>query len=388
MRSSKWFEEALGGAYGSGVRKAAEMVLALAEAFEAEGLVPVRSAHVSGVSYRTIGDYGLRFLEELSQEGVRVRVEATMNPAGMDMARWREMGVPEEFAQKQTRIVECLRRMGVKPALTCTPYLAGNRPERGSHVAWAESSAVVYANSVLGAWTNRECGPSALASAITGFTPKFGMHVEEERRPTHLVEVEGRVEGTLMYSALGYYVGREVGRGVPSIPKASGASQDELKALGAGLATSGGVAMFSTKPVGDVPRIRVSPSDLRQVVEELSTGSGGLVCLGCPHLSLRELEAVYELASKHGVRGEVWLFTSRSVYEEAVRLGVVQGLERSGVRVFRDTCMVVSPLEDMGVREVVTDSCKAAHYITLMTGGRVRVTLKPREECVRGDEGR
>ncbi|HDD72401.1 MAG TPA: DUF521 domain-containing protein, partial [Candidatus Bathyarchaeota archaeon] len=206
--------------------------------------------------------------------------------------------------------------------------------------------------------------------------------------PTHLVEVEGRVEGTLMYSALGYYVGREVGRGVPSIPKASGASQDELKALGAGLATSGGVAMFSTKPARDVPRIRVSPSDLRDVVEELSTGSGGLVCLGCPHLSLRELETVYELASKHGVRGEVWLFTSRSVYEEAVRLGVVQGLERCGVRVFRDTCMVVSPLEDMGVREVITDSCKAAHYITLMTGGRVSVVLKSREECVRGDESR
>jgi len=201
------------------------------------------------------------------------------------------------------------------------------------------------------------------------------------------VEVEGRVEGVLMYSALGYYVGREVGRGVPSIPEASKASADELKALGAGLATSGGVSMFTTEPIDDAPRIRVSTKELLDTVEELSTGSGGLVCLGCPHLSLQELKAINEQVSRHGVRGEVWLFTSRSVYEEASRLGIAQNLERAGVKVFRDTCMVVSPLEDMGIREVVTDSCKAAHYITLMTRGRVKVVLKPRVECVGGAPG-
>jgi len=387
MRSSEWLEEALEGSYGKGVKKAAEMVLALAEAFDAESFVPVESAHVSGVSYRTIGEYGLSFLEELSEEGVRVRVEATMNPAGMDMERWREMGVPERFAERQRRIVECLRRMGVRPALTCTPYLAGNRPRRGSHVAWAESSAVVYANSVLKAWTNRECGPSALASAITGLTPMFGMHLEDGRKPTHSVEFEGRLRGHLMYSALGYYVGREVGRGVPSIPAASGASTDELKSLGAGLATSGGIAMFTTEPAEGLPTLRVSEEDLLNVVGDLSTGSGGLVCLGCPHLSLEELQAIHGLASRRGVRGEVWLFTSRSVYEQAVNLGIIQSLERMGVKVFRDTCMVVSPLEEMGVREVVTDSCKAAHYIRLMTGGRVRVELRPREECLCGAPG-
>ncbi|RLI37153.1 hypothetical protein DRO55_01990 [Candidatus Bathyarchaeota archaeon] len=383
MRVERWIEAALDGEYGEGLRIASRMLVAIGEAFEADRLIPVRSCHISGVSYRTIGEPGLRFLEDLASSGVKARVKATMNPAGMDMSKWAEMGVPENFAQKQFKIVKALESMGIEPTLTCTPYLAGNSPDVGSHLAWAESSAVIYVNSVLGAMTNRESGPSALASALTGLTPRFGMHVNECRRPTHLVEVEGNIEGALMFSALGYLVGREVGRGVPSIPSVRGASGDELKALSAGLGTSGGVSMFTYKTQRGLPRIKVHTRELLNIIEKLSTGSGGVVCLGCPHLSLAEVRYVLELLKGRRVRGTLWLFTSRAVYRRASSKGLVQALERLGVRVFKDTCMVVAPLEDMGVKSIVTDSCKAAHYVKLITGGRVQVSLMSREECIK-----
>ncbi|HTD80929.1 MAG TPA: aconitase X, partial [Thermoplasmata archaeon] len=151
-------------------RMSMRLLIALGEIYEADRLIPIASAHIAGASYKMVGDPGLEFIEDFAKDA-NVVVPSTVNPLGMDLDRWREQGIPQAFAAKQRRIADAYRRMGVLPSFSCTPYLIGLRPRRGEHVAWAESSAACFANSVLGARTNREGGPSALASAVTGITP-------------------------------------------------------------------------------------------------------------------------------------------------------------------------------------------------------------------------
>ncbi|RLC61657.1 MAG: hypothetical protein DRI80_08215, partial [Chloroflexota bacterium] len=155
MKLSAEEQAMLAGDSGPGVRKAMEIVVTLGRIYGARRLVPVGSVQVAGVSYRNLGEAGLEFLREWAGQGARVRVPTTLNPAGMDLHAWRELGFSETFAHRQLAVIEAYRRLGVRTTCTCTPYLVGNVPRRGEHIAWAESSAVSYANSVLGARTNR-----------------------------------------------------------------------------------------------------------------------------------------------------------------------------------------------------------------------------------------
>ena len=182
------------------------LLISLGGIYGADRLIPITSAHISGASYKMIGDPGLEFIEDIARDG-KVAVPSTVNPLGMDPERWREQGVSDEFAAKQRRIANAYRAMGVRESFSCTPYLIGNRPAFGDHVAWAESSAACFANSVLGARTNREGGPSALAAAITGFTPNYGLHLDAGRRASTVVDVRARVRG-VGFSLLGLLVGR------------------------------------------------------------------------------------------------------------------------------------------------------------------------------------
>ncbi|KYH38646.1 MAG: hypothetical protein AYL28_002990 [Candidatus Bathyarchaeota archaeon B23] len=386
-------EAMLEGEAGEAVARAMGLLVALGEVFEAEGLIEVESAHVSGVSYKNLGEAGLEYLEEQAELGGRIRIRATLNPAGMDLRRWREMGVPNSFAEGQLRVIEAYRRMGVEATCTCTPYLIGHRPRAGSQVAWAESSAVAYVNSVLGARTNRETGPTALASAMTGRAPLYGYRLEEGRRPTILVDVRSRLTSRLDYGALGYLIGEVAGRSVPYIRGVRSASIEQLKALSAAIATSGGIALYHiegltpearemTPHIGGLERIVVREDSLEEVVERFHGElEDPVVCLGCPHCSLRELMEAARLLERLG--GErLWAFTSRGVYEKAERLGIVEAIEGAGGRVYRDTCMVVAPLREMGWREVATDSFKAAHYLSSM-GFEVRVA--PLRELLGGE---
>ncbi|MCG7844749.1 MAG: aconitase X catalytic domain-containing protein, partial [Methanomassiliicoccales archaeon] len=205
-------QEMLAGKQGQGKRKAMELLVALGTIYGADRLIPITSAHLSGVSYKTIGEGGIEFLESMAKDA-HVVVPTTLNPMGMDAERWREMGVGEHFAERQLHIIELYRRMGVEVNCTCTPYLLSNRPKVGDHIAWAESSALSFANSVLGARTNREGGPGALAAAIVGRTPNYGLHLDENRKATHVIEVD---EGITKdeWSLVGHAVGRklEIGR--------------------------------------------------------------------------------------------------------------------------------------------------------------------------------
>ena len=205
--------------------------MALGDIFGAERLVPVRSAQIAGVSFKNIGEAGLEWISDLQG---RVVVPSILNPAGMDLCRWKEMGISEEFASRQKAIIEAYRRLGVTIDCTCTPYqIYDTLASRGDHLAWSESSAVSYANSIIGARTNREGGPSALAAALVGKTALYGYHLDENRMPTHLVVVDADLQGS-DFGALGFLAGRIVKDGVPQFRLRAKPGRDRAESTGRG----------------------------------------------------------------------------------------------------------------------------------------------------------
>ena len=210
MHLTREEEQMLSGEQDYALQKSMQILVTLGEIFGADSMVPVTSVQVAGVSYYNLGDAGLEYLQNLAAKGAKVRVRTTLNPAGMDLENWRQLGIDEGFAKKQEQVIESFVKMGIPPSCTCTPYLVGNEPAFGEHIAWSESSAVTYANSVLGAMTNREGGPSAIAAALTGRTPRYGMHLEEKRRAQVRVKVDAKLESVPDFGALGHAVGKRL----------------------------------------------------------------------------------------------------------------------------------------------------------------------------------
>jgi predicted aconitase len=432
MRLNPEEQAMLSGDLGSGVRKAMEILTALGTIYGAKDLVPVTSVQVAGVSYKNLGEAGLEFLVDWADQGARVHVPTTLNPAGLDLARWRELGFDAEFADRQSRVIQAFASMGIRTTCTCTPYLVGNLPAREDHIAWAESSAVSFANSVLGARTNREGGPSALAAAITGRTPRYGLHLPENRRAQLVVEVRPSLRYSADFGALGAMVGRiarnrvpyfrDLGSelGVPSLGAAASVpetqspnvqlrGQDEvsnlqaqipnpqtkidlLKGLGAAMAATGAVALYHIEgvtPEADEPDI-IAPDAEILVVESLDEGyaalnsesdeSIDLVWIGCPHASINELARVVDLLAGRQVRAALWVTMAREVRAEAERAGLVEALEASGGRVVADTCLVVAPVRDLGFRHMATPSGKGAYYAPSHSG--LAVSYGPLEACI------
>ena len=171
---------------------------------------------IAGVSYYNLGEAGLEYLSEMAIDG-RVRVLTTLNPAGMDLEEWKKHGISEDFAENQQRVVDTFAKMGVVTTCTCTPYLIGNLPHFGEHIAWAESSAVCFSNSVIGALTNREGGPSALALALTGRTAEYGFHLEENRQAQVKYEVRTELKNTDDFGLLGQVIGERTRKTIPYI---------------------------------------------------------------------------------------------------------------------------------------------------------------------------
>lgn len=377
-------ERILAGEEGHGRRKAMEILVALGDIYGAERLIPISSAQVSGASFKTIGDAGIRFLEDFS-EHAKAKVRASLNPLGLDLRRWRSMGVSEEFRSKQMRIVAAYAKLGIEPLYTCTPHLAGNRPARGRHLAWAESSATVFANSYLGAYTNREGGPSALAAAIIGKTAEYGLHLEENRRPKVMVEFEGVPEGLVPMA--GYLVGKIAGKRIPHI-EGLPMTPDEHKSFGAAMAASGAVSMYtfleprSRRKIdlsGIEERVAVPTSELRECADELrGDDDWDLVAIGCPHCSAAELRrmARYLRGRRPARSSDVWFCTSRAVYSRCPK--EVATLKRFG-KVLCDTCMVVSPIEEM-YRRTASDSGKAMIY--LPTLGKQSASFRPTDKLL------
>jgi predicted aconitase len=368
----------LAGEMGPGVRKAMEIVTALGRIYGAERLVPVNSVQVAGVSYKNLGDAGLAFLTEWAEQGARVRVSTTLNPAGMDLTRWEELGFDPEFARRQTAVVDAFARMGVTTTCTCTPYLVGNRPGLGEHLAWAESSAVSFANSVLGARTNREGGPSALAAAIVGRTAAYGLHLDHNRRATLKINVRCPVNSFADFGALGYLVGAAARNRVPFFRGLKAATPDQLKALGAAMAASGAVALYHVEGVtpeavagADV----LSRSAEQYNIDDLTPGYTALtrasrldkpeidlVWIGCPHASLAEIERLVKLLAGRQVRSTLWVTVAQNVRELAEKRGLAAAIEACGGKVVADTCVIVAPVRELGFKSMATPSGKGAYY--------------------------
>jgi predicted aconitase len=266
--------------------------------------------------------------------------------------------------------------MGVVTTCTCTPYLAGNLPLFGEHIAWAESSAVCYANSVIGARTNREGGPSALAASLTGRTPLYGMHLNQNRKPTLTVHVEAAIAGSHQFGALGKAVGEKIEKsGSKSVPYILGikkATLEELKSLCASIGTYGGVALFhipgitpeAERYIPPKETVKIKQAELEAALQSMNQAGAeevDFLSLGCPHLSIKEIARIAKLLEGKQVRREFWITTSRPTKQIADMMGYARIIEKSGAKFAVDTCCVVAPIKGR-FNALATDSAKACFY--------------------------
>jgi predicted aconitase len=368
-------EQILAGERGETQQKMLELLVALGKVFGAERLVPIRSAQVSGASYKTIGKYGLDWLTSLDGKAV---VPAVLNPIGMPRIRWQEMGINPDFAKKQQDVVAAYERLGIQLECTCTPYYL-YETRFGDHLAWSESSAVSYANSVIGARTNREGGPSALAAALVGKTPSYGLHLAKNRKPQLVIEVN--IDSSLWsiadFGALGYHTGKFVGNRVPFF-RGIKPDPDQLKALGAAMAATGAVALYHVEGItAEAQKIQYDLSGLEVITVETKDISClfkeipvEAIAVGCPHCSPEELAEIARLLSGKVVKKPLYVFAAQGVIDR--NKTIATSIEKSGAKVYADTCVVVSPAMEQ-YHSIMVNSGKALAYVPNMCGGQARI---------------
>jgi predicted aconitase len=399
----------LAGEAGEGAALAMRLVVRAAEALGAERLIPITSAHVDSCLYH--GQATLDFVGRLVDGGARVTVPATLNVGALDLLHpelWR--GDPET-ARRGRELMEAYRSLGCRPTFTCAPYqLPGPRPALGEQVAWAESNAIVFCNSVLGARTERYGDFSDIACAITGRVPDAGLHRTDARRATLVLRVgpdvpERLLEADAFYPVLGVVLGRRAGSRVAAITGLPpNVGEDRLKAVGAAAASSGAVAMFHA--VGSTPEaptlaealggrrpdveVTVALAELREARDALTSAGDaragapiGAVSLGTPHASLAELRAIAdELGGDRVADGvELLVSTSRDVLVDAERDGAARRLQEAGAELLVDTCSYLGPVLRPTPLPMMTDSAKWAWYAPGNIGARV--VFGSRQECVR-----
>ncbi|MGW4486562.1 aconitase X [Amycolatopsis sp. NPDC004368] len=391
----------LAGDRGEAAKLCLRLVVALAEVRGATRLRTVESAHVDGCLYH--GQAGLDFVERLRELGGRVAVPTTLNVGSLDLRHPELVRADPETAAGARRQMAAYTALGCTPTWTCAPYQLTHRPAFGTHVAWAESNAIVFANSVLGARTDRYGDFLDIAAALTGRVPDAGLHRDENRRATIRLDCAGLSPRLLAedaaWSVLGHLAGRLTGSGVPVVTGVSGAvTEDQLKAFGAAVASSGGVGLFHVVGVTPeaptveavaspgIPTHRVEAAQLRAVRDELTTARGSALdalCLGTPHFSLTEFERLAALLGDgdgEPLRVRAYVTTSRAVLAEAERLGYAETVRAAGARIVVDTCTYITPIVEADVRTAMTNSGKWAWYAPGNIG--VDVVFGSLAECV------
>jgi predicted aconitase len=390
MYLTKEEKRMLDGEEGYAVKKSMEILVALGNIYGAEKLIRVGSVQVAGVSYHNLGDAGLEFLNELAKDG-KVKVLTTLNPAGMDLEDWKKLGISEEFAKKQNLVIEAFRKMGIIISCTCTPYLIGNLPRYGEHIAWSESSAVTFANSVIGAKTNREGGPSALAAAFVGKTPYYGLHLEKNREPDTHVDVKAKLKKLSDYGALGCSIGKKVGNKIPYITGIKDADLDKLKTFCASVVTYGSKPLFYMK--GITPgsekhhppkeKITIEDKEIKEAYESIDDDVEVIdfVCIGCPHSSIKEIAEIANLLKNKSIspNTEFWVATSRPMKQLADKRSYTEIIEKAGGKFACDTCMAVAPLKGR-FKSVATTSAKGCYY---SRHNNMKTKLGSLEECIK-----
>ena len=389
----------LSGDHGEAAALAMRIVVETAGVVGAERLIDVSAAHVDGCLYHGLA--GLEFAERLAAGGARVSIPTTLNVSSLDLLHpERRQGDPAA-ATKARRQMDLYVEMGCRPTWTCAPYQLADRPTFGEHVVWAESNAIVFCNSVLGARTDRYGDFIDVCAAIVGRAPLAGLHLAHERRARLVLRLDGVPRRLLasdaLYPVLGHLLGREAGTAVAAIaglPADTG--EDRLKALGAAAASSGSVAMFHAIGITpeartlraaaggrDVPVVVATPDRLRAARDELGTATGealGAVSVGTPHASLAELERLAHLVVERRPIVPLYVNTGRDVLAEAERSDWFASLLAAGVEIVADTCTYLTPIIEAGPGPVMTDSGKWAWYAPANIG--VDVVIGGLEECV------
>lgn len=401
MKLTDYEKSILAGDFGEEARKILEVMVKIYEIYDAKGFVDVNEVMLASTQNMSIGgEMGMEFLVRLSKSGIRFKAKTITDPVSTDLEGWKRLGILEDYARKQQKSVDALIKLGAVPTWTCTPYLAGSIPRCGDHLAWVETSCVIFVNSYFGARTNREMDISALASAITGKTPNYGLHLEDNREGQLLVNMKTELNTISDYDALGNFVGKKAGTRIPVFKNMKkDVSIHGMMQLGAALATTGAVALFHVD--GVTPEIVLDPEkfgkksiteeititddDMRKAYEELNTTSKkeiDFVAIGCPHYpidKIREIASFLEGKKiKKGV--EVWICTSQTARNLGFRSGEIQKIEKSGAKVVVDTCMVLAPVKQMGFQTMATDSAKAQFYTS---GFGIGVRFGDTQQCLR-----
>lgn len=378
MHLSRDEERILKGESGIGTQNAMEMLVAIGDAYGSEKMVPITRAHAAASGQE--GD--LYWVELLAEGGAKCKVPTSTNPV-YDLKYFHKMfkDIPKDEAEVARRVMEAYKKLGAIISWSCVPYLCENIPLRGETVAFSESSATPFVNSVIGAYTNREAAQSALAAGVIGKVPKYGLLVKQNRKATFLLDVEAQLTDEFDYTLLGYHMGKIVGYGIPVlIGITSRPSTEELINFCAMSNTSGAISMFyipgytveasTVKEAfhGDVPKEKatVTDRDLKKAQEELQTTSGKIdfVQLGCPHYTLKQIaDVARRLEGKRVHEGVAfWICTSATSKLLADRIGYTRIIEKAGARLVADTCIDEPCWIAYKQKVGMTDSPKCAYY--------------------------
>jgi hypothetical protein len=379
MHLSREHEQTLNGEFGSGKQAAMELLVAIGKAFDAPNMIPIKRAHAASSGQE--GD--LYFVEILAKGGAHCKVITTTNPiADFDYFQ-KLINITDEHEEASVawRTKNYYKQIGAVMSQSCIPYLAENIPEYGEHVAFSESSATPYVNSIIGGLTNRESIQTALAAGVIGETPEYGMHLKENRRGTALVKVETNLNDGFSYSLLGQYVGKKLGSGIPVFAGISKRPTiDQYINLCAMMNVTGAVPMFHIPSItveakteqeafgGNVPKdtIVVTDRELRETSQELQTTTGPVdtVILGCPHYNLDQMGELANLLKGRKIRSGLsfWVNTSATTKLLAERTGYVAMIEESGAHVITDTCIDMFCWNNLRGKTGMTDSPKCAYY--------------------------
>jgi hypothetical protein len=403
MELSAHDEALLAGDQGPAARLAMKIITRMAEVQGAERLLDITAAHCDSTIY--LGPANLEFAERLAGLGARVVVPTTVNVSGLDEAGWRAWPVPPDYAAFAYRQMLAYQSMGCVPTWTCAPYQTDYRPAFGQQIAWGESNAIVFANSVIGARTERYPDLLDICAALTGRVPAIGLHLPENRCGqllVHLAGVSPHVQADeTFFPVLGYLLGRLAGTRVPVVDNLEAQpGEDELKALGAAAASSGAVGLFHI--VGITPeaptrsaafqgrrpeqRIDLTMDDLRAARRSLSTANGqdlDMIVLGSPHFSLAEFAQLAPLLHGGHCHPDVQFLvtTGRGAAALADRAGYLAALRDFGGKVTLDTCILATPMLPESVHVLMTNSAKYAYYSPGLL--HTQVAFGSLNDCVR-----
>jgi cis-L-3-hydroxyproline dehydratase len=399
----------LDGGLGPAAQLAMSILVRMADVYGASALMDVSQAHIDSTIY--LGDATLEFAERLASLGARVAVQTSLNVSGVDECGWKDWAVSPEWAAKAARQMLAYERMGASPTWTCAPYQTKMRPSFGQQLAWGESNAIAFANSVIGARTERYPDLLDVCCAITGRVPAVGLHLTENRAGELLLRLDdvpkALQEDDQFFAVLGHLVGARAGDSIPVIDGiAAQPAEDQLKAFAAAAASSGRVALFHMVGVTPEaptleaafqgrrmpPAIAITTKDLRAAREELTTADGrelDMVILGSPHFSVAEFRQLAPLVTgRHRHPRVKFLVTSgRLMKQLAEEAGVLAPIVAFGAQITLDTCILASPMLPPEIKTLMTNSAKYAYYAPSLLN--TRVTFGSLADCVRSAiEGR